>query len=297
MEEALGVTDSGVCADVVDKLRSEISVTEPPCYNSSGHNKKETIVGDDFVGYHDDSDSGSESEWTGEPEENVSSCQDNAHCQCQKQVNKSLHVEDGGDKSWRLYNPFNFWREKLRNATAETENPGNVIDCKRSNSSGNVLDIACSNNSNIESAFSECSVSHTNNVSSLSNQGVYHSECNIDVSDGKSSKDVKTVEEPKKPSDQLTSNNFRSFVLEPITSLLHFSFRRVYPCGLPAIKSLNFQNMGNLQGSEGKGKGGGTGKSPGKGKKDKSGKKSPARELLKHKPPAPQPPSKSNSHV
>jgi hypothetical protein len=295
MEAAPGVTDSGVCADV-NKLRSAISVTEPPCHNNGGHNKKQTIGGDEFIGYYNDNDSESESEWTGEPEENVSSCQDNAHCQCQEQVNKTLHIEDGGGKSWRLYNPFNLWREKSRNATVKTENTTDVCDCKCS-SSENVLDVACSDNSNIESAFSKCSVSHANNASSLSNQDVYHSACNIDVSDGKASKDVRKTEGTKRHEDQPTPNNFRSFVLGPVTSLFQFSFRRVYPCALPVVTSnWNFENMGNLQGSESKNKGGGgTGKSPGKGKKDKSGKKSPAKELLKHKSPAPQPPSKSNS--
>jgi hypothetical protein len=55
---------------------------------------------------------------------------------------------------------------------------------------------------------------------------------------------------------------------------------------------LNCEKMGNLQGSEGKSK---AGKSPAKGRKDKSGKKSPAKELIKHKLPVPPPQSKSNS--
>jgi hypothetical protein len=211
-------------------------------------------------------------------------------------VNKTLDIEDGGDKSWRLFNLFNVWREKSRNATAKTGTRGDVSDFKCISSSKKVLDVTCSDNSNIEFAFSECSVSHENNATSLSNQDIYHSECNIGVSDGKASKDVKTVEGRKKHGGQLTLHSVRSFVLGPITNLFQFPFRRVHPYALTAVtSSWNSGNMGNLQGSESKSKGGGgTGKSPGKGKKDKGGKKSPAKELLKHKSPAPQPPTKNS---
>ncbi|XP_021933478.1 formin-2 isoform X2 [Zootermopsis nevadensis] len=295
METAPGVTDSSVCADVVNKRRSVISVTESPCYIEGRHKKKVRTVEDKFVGYYNDIDSESEGEWTGEPEENASGCQGNA--QCQEQVNETFDIEDGGGKSWRLHEPFDLWQvRKSRNATGGTENASDVFDRKCSSSSSsneNVLDVVCSDNSSIESAFSKCRVSNANIASSLSNQDVYHSGCDIDVSDGKTNKDVRTVQGTENHEVKPAPYNFRSFVLGPITSLLQFSFKRVYPHSLPAVASgWNSENMGNLQGSEGKGKGG-SGKSPGKGKKDKSGKKSPAKDLLKHKSPAPEPPSKS----
>ena len=297
MEAAPGVTDSGVCAGVVNNQRSAISVTESTCYKDSVNNNKETIPEEDFIVYHNDCDLDSESEWTRELEDVVSSRQDKAHCQCQEQVKETLHIKNGSDKTWRSYNPFNLWRDKSYNATAKTENAVDVINCKCS-SVEHVLDVVCADNTNIESAFSKCRVSRTNNASNLSKQNIYPSECNIDVSDGKTNTDVSTFEGANKHEEELKSstNSIRSLVFGPITNLLQFPFRRIYPCASPVASSnWNCEEMGNLQGSEGKSKGGGTGKSPAKGKKDKSGKKSPAKELLKHKPPAPPPPSKSTS--
>lgn len=301
MEVAPGVTDSGACAGVVSKVRSAISVTEPPCYKDSGHSYRETVTEDVFVDCDNGIEFDSESEWTEEDEEDDSGCRDNAHSQCQEQVNKTCHVKDGGDKTWRLYNPFNLWREKSYNAPAKTENDGDVTDCICS-SSENVLDVVFSGNNNytnIESAFPKCCVLDASNASSLSKQEIQLSECNIDFSDVKTNEHVKLVEGNNKHEDQQISstNNFGSFVFGPITKIFQFSYRRIYPCALPIVTpSWKPDKMGNLQGSEGKSKGGiGTGKSPAKGKKDKSGKKSPAKELLKHKSHAPAPPSKSNS--
>jgi hypothetical protein len=141
MEAPSDVTESGFCAEVVNKLCSAISVTDPPCYSDGFHKKVETINGDQIVSYGNDCDSNSESDWTGQPEENVSNCQDNAHCECQKQVNKTLHIEDGGNKSWRLFNLFNVWREKSRNATAKTGTRGDVSDFKCVSSSKKVLEV------------------------------------------------------------------------------------------------------------------------------------------------------------
>jgi hypothetical protein len=299
MEAAPGVTDCGVCAGVVNNLRSAISVTDPPCYKDGDHNNKETIPEEDFIVCHNDSDFDSESEGTREFEGIVSIRQDKAYCRCQEQVNETLHIKNGGDKTWRLYNPFNLWRDKSYNATPKTENAVDVINCEVSSSCEHVLDVVCTDNTNIESAFSKCRVLHTNNASNLSKQNIYPSECKIDVSDGTRNTDVRPFEGTNKHDEQLgtSANAIRSFVFGPITNLFQFSFRRIYPSASPVVSSnWNCDNMGNLQGSEGKSKGGGgTGKSPAKGKKDKSGKKSPAKELLKHKPPAPPPPSKSNS--
>jgi hypothetical protein len=280
-------------------------VTEPLCYKDGGLSYRDTASEDNFIDCRNGSDSESESEWTEEDEEDEegeegdSGCRDNAQYQCQEQVNKTCHVKDGGDKTWRLYNPFNLWREKSYNAPAKTENEGDISNCKCS-SRENVLEVVCTgnDNTNIESAFSKCCVLDANNASSLSKQDIQLSECNIDVSDSKANEHVKAVERNNKHQDQVISptNNFGSFVFRPITKIFQLSFRRVYPCALPVVTpSWNSEKMGNLQGSEGKNKGVGTGKSPAKGKKDKSGKKSPAKELLKHKSHAPPPPSKSNS--
>jgi hypothetical protein len=128
-------------------------------------------------------------------------------------------------------------------------------------------------------------------ASNVCKQDIQLSECNFSLSDDETNKHVKSVEGNNK---QLISstNNFGSFVFGPITKILQFSFRRIYPGASPIVTpSWNSDKMGNLQGSESKNKGGvGTGKSPAKGKKDKSGKKSPAKELQKHKPHAPPPP-------
>lgn len=296
MEAAPGVTDSGVCAGVVNNLRSAISVTEPPCCKDGGFNNKETTPEEDFIVCRNDSDF--DSDRKGEPEDVASSRQDTAHCQCQEQVNETLHIKDGGDKTWRLYNPFNLWRDKSYNATAEIENAIDVTSCECSASCQHVLDVVCTDN-NIESAFSMYRVLPTNNASNLSKQRIYPSECNIDVSDGKRDIDVRPFEGTNKHEEQLTTSTsgFRSLIFEPITNLFQFSFRHIYPRASPVGSSnWNCEDMGNLQGSESKSKGGGgTGKSPAKGKKDKSGKKSPAKELVKHKAPAPPPPTKSNS--
>jgi hypothetical protein len=299
MEAAPGVTDCGVCAGVVNNLRSAISVTERPCYKDGGHNNKETITEEDFIVFHNDSDLDSESEVTTKLEGTVSSNQDKAHCQYQEQVNETLHIKNGDDETWRLYNPFNLWRDKSYNATAKTESAIDVINCESSSSGEHVLDVVCTDNTNIESAFSKFRVLRTNNASNLSKKNIYPSECNIDVSDAARHKDIRPFEGTNQHEEQLntSTNAIRSFVFGPITNLFQFSFRRIYPCASPVVSSnWNCENMGNLQGSEGKSKGGGgTGKSPAKGKKDKSGKKSPAKELLKHKAPAPPPPLKSNS--
>lgn len=297
MEAAPGVTDSGVCAGVVNNLRSAISVTESPCRKDGGRNNKETTPEEDCIVNHNDSDF--DSDRKGEPEDVVFSRQDTAHCRCQEQVNETLHIKNGDDKTWRLYNPFNLWRDKSYNATAEIENAVDVVSCDCSDRCQNVVDVVCAENTNIESAFSMYRVLRTNNASDLSKQNIYPSKCNIDVSDGKRNIDVDPFEGTNKHEEQLTTstNSFKSLIFGPITNLLQFSFRRIYPCASPVVSSnWNCEDMGNLQGSESKSKGGGgTGKSPAKGKKDKSGKKSPAKELLKHKAPAPPPPSKSNS--
>jgi len=298
MEAAPGVTDSGACAGVVNNLRSAISVTKPPCCKDGGFNSKETTPEEDFIVCHNDSDINSERKIA--PEDVVSSGQDTAHRQCQEQVNEILYIKNGGDKTWRLYNPFNLWRDKSYNAaTAEIENAVDVVSCESSVSCRHVLNVVCTDNTNIESAFSMYRVLPTSNASNLSKQNIYPSECNIDVSDGKRNIDVRPFEGTNKHEEQLatSTNSFRSLIFGPITNLFQFSLRHIYPCPSPVVSSnCNCENMGNLQGSESKSKGGGgIGKSPAKGKKDKSGKKSPAKELLKHKAPAPPPPTKSNS--
>ena len=297
MEAAPGVTDCGVCAGVVNNLRSTISVTEPPCCKDGGHNNKETKPEEDLIIRHNDSDFVSARKK--QPDDVVSSRQDMAHYRCQEQVNEILHIKNGGNKTWRLYNPFNLWRDKSYNATAKTENAVDVVSCEFSGSCQHVLDVVCTDNTNIESAFFKYRVLPSNNASNISKQNIYPSECNINVSDCKRNIDIRPFEGTSQHEEQLSTstNGFRSFVFGPITNLFLSSFRRIYPCASPVVSSnWDSEDMGNLQGSESKSKGGGgSSKSPAKGKKDKSGKKSPAKELLKHKAPAPPPPSKSNS--
>ncbi|XP_069704100.1 formin-2 isoform X2 [Periplaneta americana] len=289
MQAAPGVTESSVCADDVSNLLSAISVTRaqiaPPYKKNGGHSNKETIAGDiaSYHGHNSDNGSESDSEWTEEDQRDVSSCQDNAYCQCREQMNNASQ-----DKRWRSYNWFNLWRG---NASAIKNNSlkllgdhddkiaSDVVICN-SRCSENVLDIECAQNSNIESAFSKCCVLDQN-ATNLFKQDIYNLCSDVDVT----SDDTQKL--------NLPTNNFRSFIFGHI-NLFQFAFRRINPCTLPIVNNKvcwSCEEMGNLQGSEGKNKGGGGGKSPARGRKDKKDKKSPARELLKHKSQAPPPPT------
>ena len=234
METSSYVTEAGVCVDVAYKPGYGISVAEStsPAKPSSQHKANFDQSANGIVCVFVK---------TGVPGEKL----DNAHTH-REQVNNTLHVQDGGDEIWRIYNVFNLWREKRGQYGVENNPDATFVNrCNKS-----VLNVACGK-LHIEFAFSKCRV----------------------------------LVEVKHPFKKLIYCSDSTYVRENECAGNHVVVYGSFKFSLKDFYCLALV-MGNLQGSEGrKGVGG-----IGKGKKDK-GKKSPAKELLKHKAPAPPPPT------